>query len=102
MEQRRSFAVTADGKKMQPVEGVDRYALAQAPIVAAGDVCGSLMFLAGDSPAPATETEIKLIQAGASFLGRQMEEERWRQRTIGLTARFRRVTSCASSASLSI
>ena len=57
MEQRRSFAVTADGKKMQPVE-----------------VCGSLMFLAGDSPAPATETEIKLIQAGASFLGRQMEE----------------------------
>ena len=32
------------------------------------------MFLAGDSPAPATETEIKLIQAGASFLGRQMEE----------------------------
>ena len=71
MEQRRSFAVTADGKKMQPVE---RYALAQAPIVAAGDVCGSLMFLAGDSPAPATETEIKLIQAGASFLGRQMEE----------------------------
>lgn len=74
MEQRRSFAVTADGKKMQPVEGVDRYALAQAPIVAAGDVCGSLMFLAGDSPAPATETEIKLIQAGASFLGRQMEE----------------------------
>ncbi|OUP69234.1 stage V sporulation protein T [Anaerotruncus colihominis] len=74
MEQRRSFAVTADGKKMQPVEGVDRYALAQVPIVAAGDVCGSLMFLAGDSPAPATETEIKLIQAGASFLGRQMEE----------------------------
>ena len=74
MEQRRSFAVTADGKKMQPVERIHRYALAPAPIVAAGEVCGSLMFLAGDSPAPATETEIKLIQAGASFLGRQMEE----------------------------
>ncbi|WP_276872494.1 stage V sporulation T C-terminal domain-containing protein [Anaerotruncus massiliensis (ex Togo et al. 2019)] len=74
MEQRRSFAVTADGKKMQPVEGVDRYALVEAPIIAAGDVCGSLMFIAGDSPAPATDTEIKLIQVGAAFLGRQMEE----------------------------
>ena len=74
MEQRRSFAVTADGKKMQPVEGVDRYALVEAPIIAAGDVCGSLMFIAGDSPAPATDTEIKLIQVGAAFLGRQRED----------------------------
>ena len=39
-----------------------------------GDVCGSLMFIAGDNPTPATDTEIKLIQVGASFLGRQMEE----------------------------
>lgn len=74
MEQRRSFAVAGDGKRMQPVEGVDRYALVEAPIIAAGDVCGSLMFIAGDNPAPATDTEIKLIQVGAAFLGRQMEE----------------------------
>ena len=32
------------------------------------------MFIGGDSPAPATDTEIKLIQVGAAFLGRQMEE----------------------------
>lgn len=74
MEQRRQFAVTGDGKKMQPVEGVDRYALVQSPIIAAGDVCGSLMFLAGENPTPATDTEMKLIQVGAAFLGRQMEE----------------------------
>jgi len=74
MEQRRNFAVSGDGKKMQPVEGVDRFALVEAPIIAAGDVCGSLMFIAGDNPTPATDTEIKLIQVGASFLGRQMEE----------------------------
>lgn len=74
MEQRRSFALTGDGKRMQPVEGVDRYALVQAPIVAAGDVCGSLMFISGDNPEPANDTEIKLIQVGAAFLGRQMEE----------------------------
>ncbi len=74
MEQRRNFAVSGDGKKMQPVEGVDRFALVEAPIIAAGDVCGSLMFIAGDNPTPATDTEIKLIKVGASFLGRQMEE----------------------------
>lgn len=74
MEQRKSFSFIADGKKMQPVEGVERYALAQAPIIAAGDVCGSILFLTGDTPSYATETEIKLIQVGATFLGRQMEE----------------------------
>lgn len=74
MEQRRTYAVTGDGKKLQPVEGVDRFALVQAPIIAAGDVCGSLMFIAGDSPTSASDTEIKLIQVGAAFLGRQMEE----------------------------
>ena len=74
MEQRRNFIFAGDGKRMQPVEGVDRYALVEAPIIAAGDVCGSLMFLAGENPAPANDTEIKLIQVGASFLGKQMEE----------------------------
>ena len=74
MEQRRNYAVGTDGKKMQPVEGVDRFALVQAPIIAAGDVCGSLMFIAGDNPEPASDTDIKLIQVGAAFLGRQMEE----------------------------
>ncbi|MBE6907665.1 stage V sporulation T C-terminal domain-containing protein [Marasmitruncus massiliensis] len=74
MEQRRNFAIAGDGKRMQPVEGVDRFALVVAPIIAAGDVCGSLMFIAGDNPVPATDTEIKLIQVGAAFLGKQMEE----------------------------
>ena len=58
----------------QPVEGVDRCALVQSPIISAGDVCGSLLLLAGDAPGEATETEVKLVQVGAAFLGRQMEE----------------------------
>lgn len=74
MEQRKTFSVTGDGKKLQPVEGVDRFALVAAPITASGDVCGSIMFIVGDSPAAATDTENKLVQVGASFLGRQMEE----------------------------
>ena len=75
MEQRRTYALQArDQQKLQPVEGVDRYALVAAPIIAAGDVCGSVMFLCGDSGALAEDSEIKLISAAALFLGRQMEE----------------------------
>jgi len=75
MEQRKTYTLTAnDTRKLQPVEGVDRYAIAQAPIVASGDVCGSIMFLSGDNNAVATDTEIKLITTAAAFLGKQMEE----------------------------
>lgn len=75
MEQRRSFALQArDQAKLQPVEGVDRYALVAAPIIAAGDVCGSVLFLCGDTGTLAEDSEIKLISAAALFLGRQMEE----------------------------
>ncbi len=42
--------------------------------VAAGDVCGSIMFLAGDTASAATDSDVKLINVAAGFLGRQMEE----------------------------
>ncbi|MEG0116240.1 MAG: stage V sporulation T C-terminal domain-containing protein [Hydrogenoanaerobacterium sp.] len=44
------------------------------PIVAAGDVCGTVLFLAGDGGTMAEDAEVKLINAAAMFLGRQMEE----------------------------
>lgn len=76
MEQRRSFAFMQGdtGGKLQPVEGVDRYALAGAPIITSGDVCGSIMLLAEDASSVAGDTEIKLIGTAAAFLGKQMEE----------------------------
>ena len=74
MEHRRSFSFADDGRRIQPVEGVDRYALVAAPIIAAGDVCGSILLLAGENGGPAGDTEIKLIAAAAAFLGKQMEE----------------------------
>ena len=75
MEQRRNFQYSSgQQKKLQPVEGVDRYALVVYPIIASGDVCGSIMFLGSDSNASAGESEVKLIQTAAAFLGKQMEE----------------------------
>lgn len=73
MDQRKPFAV-GEGGRMQPVEGVDRYALCGAPIITSGDVCGSIMFLAEDGDLAAGEVEVKLINTAAAFLGKQMEE----------------------------
>jgi AbrB family transcriptional regulator (stage V sporulation protein T) len=75
METRRTHAYGPnETKKLHPVEGVDRFAIVASPIVAAGDVCGSIMFLAGDTASAATESDVKLINVAAGFLGRQMEE----------------------------
>ena len=41
IEQRKSLYRTADGVKMNPIEGVDRFAVACAPIMADGDVNGA-------------------------------------------------------------
>lgn len=63
-----------DQRKMQPVEGVDRFALVAVPIVAGGESVGAIMYLASDASTPATEVEIKLVQTAAAFLGKQMDE----------------------------
>lgn len=75
METRHPYALTdGESSRLQPVEGVDRYASVAAPIVAAGDVCGSIMFLLGENDSVVGEAEVKLIAVAAGFLGKQMEE----------------------------
>ncbi|MEF9984422.1 MAG: stage V sporulation T C-terminal domain-containing protein [Oscillospiraceae bacterium] len=62
-------------KKFQPVEGIDKYAIVAAPIIASGDVYGSIMLLSDDELSSiSSEIENKLIQTAANFLGKQMEE----------------------------
>lgn len=74
MEQRKSFNASGGGSRLQPVEGVDRYAIAGSPIISAGDVTGSIMFLAEDGNTAVGDVEVKLINTAAAFLGKQMEE----------------------------
>ncbi len=73
MEKRENFI--ADSVEMlRPVEGVDRDAAIAFPIIGGGDVSGALVLLAGENSAVPNQTEIKLAQVAASFLGKQMEE----------------------------
>ena len=54
--------------------GGEHCAAVAAPIIAAGDVLGCVVFVAAKDSAPFGETELKLAQTVAGFLGRQMEE----------------------------
>jgi len=75
MEQRKTYMYTSnDTARLQPVEGVDRYAIISSPIITSGDVCGSIMMLSEEPGTYASETEIKLVATAAAFLGKQMEE----------------------------
>lgn len=75
METRRGFtARKGDTGGLQPIEGMDRYAAVACPILAAGDVTGSVVLMMNENNVMPGDTEIKLAQTAAAFLGRQMEE----------------------------
>ena len=75
MERRAVYSRTgASGENLLfPVEGIDKAALSAAAIIAAGDVCGAVVYLS-DGREKAGEAETKLVSAAANFLGKQMEE----------------------------
>ena len=75
MESRRSYSAHPNAvDELQPVEGVNRPAAVICPIIAAGDVTGAVVMLQSDRVKYPTETELKLSQSAAAFLGKQMEE----------------------------
>lgn len=75
MEQRKShFAKPGDGKRICPLEGIDRPASVIVPIISTGDVVGAVCLLMPDTGAVPSDTDCKLAQVAASFLGKQMEE----------------------------
>ena len=75
MENRRSYSAHANSvDEVQPVEGMENPASIIYPIIASGDVTGAVVMLKGDTIKIPTETEIKLAQSAAAFLGKQMEE----------------------------
>ena len=74
MDERKLYVMNPDeSRKLQPVEGVDKYASVVAPIIAAGDIAGAVVLISDNGEAP-SETDIKLGQVAAAFLGKQMEE----------------------------
>lgn len=73
MSEKESFKSQGGDQGVSIAEGVDNYnAGVVIPIVSEGDTIGSVIFVMKDSHNP-TETEVKLAEAAAGFLGKHME-----------------------------
>lgn len=63
-----------EDKRINPIEGVDKYAVACAPIVSQGDVSGAVVMLSGNGNEYATPEQTALVKAAAMYFSKQMEE----------------------------
>ena len=74
MEQRKNYRYTSGDAMLKASEGSDKYHLGvAAPILSQGDLMGCVMLLLGENDQPLSESDQKLAQTFAGFLGRQME-----------------------------
>lgn len=73
MENRAVHITSRDVPPMNAIEGLARKANVVYPIIYGGDVSGAVALMQGDENHIPTETEIKLVQVAAAFLGKQME-----------------------------
>ena len=74
MEQRRHYRYSAGDSPVRVADGVEKYHLGVAsPILCQGDLMGCVMLLMGENSPPLQESDQKLAQTMAGFLGKQME-----------------------------
>ena len=74
MEQRKSYRYAPGGQPVPVVDGSDHHTVGvAAPILAEGDVLGSVVLVTQADEPPLSEDDQKLAQTIASFHGRQME-----------------------------
>lgn len=73
MQNRQIHISTNQVMPIDAIEGYSRQAQVIYPIVYGGDVSGAVALLDDGKNTLPNETEIKLVQVAASFLGRQME-----------------------------
>ncbi len=74
MEERKAYLYQPGQTMLKATEGSDKYHLGvAAPILCQGDLLGCVMLLMGENDTPLAESDRKLAQTVAGFLGRQME-----------------------------
>ena len=74
MEDRGIYRSGGGERSVYVTESLDRYcASIAAPIISEGDALGLVLFVANEGDPPAGETEYKLAQTIAGFMGRHME-----------------------------
>ena len=74
MESRKHYRYQAGDAMLRATDGDQKYHLGVAsPILSQGDLMGCVMLLLGENDSPLAESDQKLAQTVAGFLGKQME-----------------------------
>lgn len=74
MEDRKIYQHAGDERRVFVTDTEDKYcASVAAPIISQGDVLGLVLFVEDGEPQVTGETEYKLAQTIAAFLGKHME-----------------------------
>lgn len=74
MENRQIYQYKGEGAPLPVCEEGEKYLIsAAAPILSEGDVLGCVLFASADEAKRTGETEYRLVQAMAGFLGKHME-----------------------------
>ena len=74
MESRKHYRYTPGDARLKATEQSDRYHLGvAAPILSQGDLMGCVMMLMEENSEPLQESDQRLAQTVAEFLGKQME-----------------------------
>ena len=74
MENREKFVADGNKNTLYPIQNLEIGALVIFPIIAAGDIAGSVIFMESEQKKIPDDSDIKLCQVAAAFLGKQMEE----------------------------
>ena len=75
MEKRRSYTAQKNSPtELYPVENLGRSAGIAYPILSSGDITGSIVMLSGDGGELPNESDNKVLQTAAAFLGKQNED----------------------------
>ncbi len=74
MERRNTYVLGQDKDNLIVSEDSPKGVSVMTPIIGGGDVMGAVVLLSGDKANPPSQTDIKLTQVAAGFLGKQMEE----------------------------
>ena len=74
MESRKNYRYLPGEDRIRASDGSDKYHLGVAsPILSQGDLMGCVMLLLGENDQVLTESDQRLAQTAAGFLGKQME-----------------------------
>ncbi|HCB99775.1 MAG TPA: stage V sporulation protein T [Ruminococcaceae bacterium] len=73
LEQRRPI-ICSDNQHLKAVDGLEKEVALAIPILAAGDMTGSVIFLESENHTKPSDADLKMAQAAGNFLAKQMEE----------------------------